>query len=138
MSDFQNGELSPEESEAFRLLAESRNPVVTDEDRIVRALRKRGLLREPKSRFALYAKGLAIAASVIAAFLLGTQFGRTEQPVVQPVAEPRPAARTSAAEVLLTEASLDLGEDVIVTALNCDDPEFLYDPQCFSVKTVGW
>ena len=138
MSDLRKDELSPEESEAFRLLAESRDLAATNEDRIVTALRERGLLRARRSRFAPYAKGLAIAASVVAAFLLGTQYGRSEQSAVQPAAEPRPAPQTAASELMLTEGSLDLSETVITAALNCDDPEFLYDPQCFSVKTVGW
>lgn len=134
MSDLRDDELTPEEARAFRLLAESGNPATTNEDRIVAALRERGLLGARRSGRAPWAKGLAIAASLVAAFFLGAQYGRSERGGAPAAVEPRPAAEASASDVLLTKAS-DVGETVVV---NCDDPAFLYDPQCYAAKTVGW
>ncbi len=161
MNDNRDDELTREEREAFRLLAESRELADRTEDSVVGALRERGLIdagvgagggvaagaagtgKRRGAAWVRYGKGLAIAASIAAAFMMGTQYGRTTGGYeASPVSDPLPTSQTRGNDVRLvggkTGPADDLDDDLFLTAINCDDPEFIYDPRCFSVKTVGW
>jgi len=81
---------------------------LSDEDRIVKALRKRGYIR-PSRRRALrwFIQTVAAAAILIATFLTGVQFGNRSTkemaPVVKPVREDRSTQSELATEKTIIE-----------------------------------
>ena len=90
MNEDRSNGLSNEEREAFRSLGEIRVYSTKHEDHVVRALRKKGLVRSPAPpawrRAARYA---AVAAALVGAFYLGAEFGgrgpEAPVPVVHPI-----------------------------------------------------
>jgi hypothetical protein len=138
MSEHRSDDLTPEEARAFRLLSESRGPSDRSEDRIIEELRQRGLIRPRRVPFARLAQGLALAASLAVAFLLGAQYGRTREVDRAPVAQPDAAVESVSGGALATGTALEPDRDLFAEALRCEDPEYLYDPRCFAVKTEGW
>lgn len=143
MSDEYNDDLDPREQDLLRSLAGSGGHSKRTEDRVVKALRREGLILVPQRRWMTYAKGGGMVVALLVAFFLGTQFGgreggRTEQiePVIQPV--PETVAPTESApsaplpdEQMLTAFHMN-GEYPL--ALDSEDPES--DPYGLMEKTI--
>jgi hypothetical protein len=102
MTEHRDEELSREELEAFRSLAEIRRLPTRDEDRIVRALRKRGLIKPSHRRvWHRFAQAAAIAAVLVVTFYLGMEYGSHSANSVGSNLEPAREA-TPATDDLLT------------------------------------
>jgi len=92
MTEKQDNDLSREEQEAFRKLAGMRYHSLSDEDRIVKVLRKRGYIKPSRRRTMRWmVQMVAAAAILIATFLMGVRFGdrstRESDPFVKPIRE---------------------------------------------------
>lgn len=89
MKEDQVDELSGEEQDAFRSLRETQNRSFGDEDRIVRALKERGLIRESSHSGRRWFVRVAAAAAVLAGtFFGGIQYGRQSNVPIDPVVLP--------------------------------------------------
>jgi hypothetical protein len=98
MNEEERMKLSREEREALRSLSEIRYHPGVNEDRIVKALKKNGLIGQSGRRLPkLFIKAAAAAAVLAGTFLLGMQYGsRTPgytEPMVKPIQESRPSDR---------------------------------------------
>jgi hypothetical protein len=82
---------------------------VSDEERIVKSLRKQGLIRSPRFKmFRRVFQAAAVAAVLIATFMMGAQYGRravtTETiPVVKPVRDDHLAPSQLTSSDIVTE-----------------------------------
>jgi hypothetical protein len=82
-------EWSREEREALLRLAETEVDPGIDEERIVRALRRRGLIRPSLPRLRRWmVQATAAAALLGVTFLLGVRYGRNVRPAALPTATP--------------------------------------------------
>jgi hypothetical protein len=89
MTEKRDNDLSREEQEAFHKLAGMCYHSLSDEDRIVKALRKRGFIR-PSRRQTLrwFVQTLAAAAILIVTFLMGVRVGDRSSEEITPVVKP--------------------------------------------------
>jgi hypothetical protein len=111
MNDDSTHELSSEEREAFRSLESERVYSIQREDRIVQALKERGLIQEARARWwAGVAKLAAAAAAVVIAFGLGAEYGRRSSEPEVPAAVPIVDQVESPAGLMMTQFHMD-GED---------------------------
>jgi len=76
MYESNDDELTPEERAAFAALPQERLPARLLEERTVRALRERGLLRESRRPWLPVSWRVAAAAAALALFAGGTAFGQ--------------------------------------------------------------
>jgi hypothetical protein len=144
MSDDYHDDLDPCEQDLYRSLAGSGAHSKRTEDRVVKALRREGLILVPQRRWMTYAKAGGMVVALFVAFFLGTQVGggggeRTEQiePVIQPVpetvspTEPAPVPAPLPDEQMLTAFHMN-GD--FPPAVDTEDPEL--DPYGLMGKTI--
>lgn len=85
----QNSDLTREEQEAFRSLADKHHYSKGEEDRIVRALQRHGLVKAPPKRAWRWFGQAAAAAAVLAVtFFLGMEYGSKPETVKNSVIKP--------------------------------------------------
>ena len=107
MNEEREKDLSHEEQEALRGLAYEPGDSFGDEDRVVEALARRGLIR--RSRPPILRRSIQVAAAaavLLVTFFLGARYGRNAvedgAPMVQPAEE-----RGASSEFLLTKAGVE-------------------------------
>jgi hypothetical protein len=114
-------ELSREELEAFRSLRETRNQFFGNEDRIVSALKERGLIRSSTHRGRRWFVRAAAAAAVLAGtFFVGVQYGRQSSAPIDPVVTP---ATHEQSEPIRRAIDRDTVEDPSILDEYRDEPD---------------
>jgi hypothetical protein len=124
MNDEGRDDLSREEREAFRSLAEISFHPGVNEDRIVMALRSKGLIGPSRRRLrSLFMKAAAAAAILAGAFLLGMQYGSHQPGQPEPMVKPVHEARPSGSDVLVTRGGTSEHADPTVLDDYRDEPD---------------
>ncbi len=124
MNEEDRNDLSREEREALRSLSEIRYHPGVNEDRIVKALRKKGLVGPARSRFSkLFVKAVAAAAVLAGTFLLGVQYGSRPAGQQTPVVTPIHEFRSSGGDVLVTRGEVVGTGDPTVLDEYRDEPD---------------
>jgi hypothetical protein len=114
MTEDQRDDLSQEEQKAFRSLREIQRSI-GNEERIVKTLKKRGLIHSSMPRSLRWLVQAAAAVAVLAgAFFMGAEYGtRTSkdiEPVLIPVSEEQPAPSRLVVNRKLIEDPTDLDD----------------------------
>jgi anti-sigma-K factor RskA len=135
MTEDQNNDLTREEQEAFRSLAETRLHSISDEERIVRALQKRGLIKPSQSSrtWRWVVQATAAAAVLAGTFFVGVQYGSRSSTEVPPVVKPIREERSTTSDFAVTRV---LVEDPSVLEDYRDEPDRPGDGGTLLAKTI--